>query len=72
MESFWVLLTDMFRSASEAGTCDIVKLYTPEGRLINITPNIPPNEPTNPYRLEVVAVHYNGKLFLNLSHIMHR
>ncbi|XP_021949935.2 high affinity cGMP-specific 3',5'-cyclic phosphodiesterase 9A-like [Folsomia candida] len=55
-------IKDMFRSASEAGTCDIVKLYTPEGRLINITPNIPPNEPTNPYRLEVVAVHYNAIL----------
>ncbi len=38
MESFYILRQhlDMFRSAAEAGPCDIVKLYTQEGRLINI------------------------------------
>jgi high affinity cGMP-specific 3',5'-cyclic phosphodiesterase 9 len=54
--------TELFRSAAEAGPCDIVKLYTQEGRLINITPNIPPNASDDPYRLQVVAVHYNSKL----------
>lgn len=57
----------MFRSAAEAGPCDIVKLYTEEGRIINITPNIPANSPSTPYRLEVVAVHYNGKEDINLK-----
>lgn len=58
MESF---VSDMFRSACETSFGSIVKLYTQEGRLINITPSIPPNTSSNPYRLEVVAVHYNGK-----------
>ena len=53
--------SELFRSAAEAGPYDIVKLYTLEGRLINISPRIPPNTPANPYRLEVVAVHCNGK-----------
>ena len=53
---------DLFRSATEAGPCDIVKLYTPDGRLLNISSKIPPNSPTSPYFLEVVAVHCNGEL----------
>lgn len=58
---FLLFCADMFRAAVEAGPCDIVKLYTPDGRLINISPTIPPNTPSTPYRLEVMAVHCNGK-----------
>ncbi|CAL8147649.1 unnamed protein product [Orchesella dallaii] len=53
-------IKDMFRAAAEAGPCDIVKLYTPDGQLLNISPTIPPNTPSTPYRLEVMAVHCNA------------
>uniref|UniRef100_A0A3P9NBN6 Phosphodiesterase n=1 Tax=Poecilia reticulata TaxID=8081 RepID=A0A3P9NBN6_POERE len=46
---------DLFRAAAEAGPHDILKLYSPEGNIINICPGLEPNSAASCYRLEVVA-----------------
>ncbi|GLH05808.1 Phosphodiesterase [Gryllus bimaculatus] len=55
-------LKDLFRSAAEAGPLDILKLYGPGGRLLNISSRLAPNSADRPYRLEVVAAHCQGML----------
>lgn len=54
-------LTDLFRSAAEAGPHDILKLYNPKGNIINISPQLSPNSPHACYKLEVVAADYNSE-----------
>jgi len=56
-----VCVAELFRTAAEAGPRDILKLYTQEGRLINISPAIAPNTPDTCYSLQVVATHCNGE-----------
>lgn len=60
-ENFLVYLTDTFRAAAEANGDDILKLYNTKGNLINISPKLPENTPDTRYKLEVVALHCNGK-----------
>ncbi|CAH2008495.1 unnamed protein product [Acanthoscelides obtectus] len=55
----------MFRSASEAGPNDILKLYNYDGQLLNINSDLPPNTPSHPYTLQVVAA--NGMAALQES-----
>ncbi|XP_054643102.1 high affinity cGMP-specific 3',5'-cyclic phosphodiesterase 9A isoform X2 [Dunckerocampus dactyliophorus] len=52
---------DLFRSAAEAGPHDILKLYNPKGNIINISPNLEPNNPNSCYKLEVVASDCNSE-----------
>lgn len=54
---FWVFLvfTDLFRCAAEAGPYDILKLYNTRGNLVNISPALQENTPETRYKLEVVA-----------------
>ncbi|XP_077584315.1 high affinity cGMP-specific 3',5'-cyclic phosphodiesterase 9A isoform X2 [Stigmatopora nigra] len=52
---------DLFRSAAEAGPHDILKLYNPKGNIINISPNLEPNNPSSWYKLEVVASGNNSE-----------
>lgn len=59
---FWFILTDTFRAAAEANSDDILKLYNTKGNLINISPKLPENTPDTRYKLEVVALHCNGKV----------
>lgn len=54
-------LTDLFRSAAEAGPHDILKLYNPKGNIINISPQLTPNSPHTCYKLEVVAADCNSE-----------
>lgn len=56
---------DLFRSASEAGPRDILKLYNTSGQLLNISGNLPPNSPESRYSLHVVAA--NGFAMLQES-----
>lgn len=49
----------LFSSAAEAGPHDILKMYTPEGSLVNISNRLESNRPDAPYRLELVAAHFN-------------
>lgn len=56
-----VSVAELFRTAAEAGPRDILKLYTPDGRLINICPAITPNTPDSCYSLQVVAAHCSGE-----------
>ena len=49
----------LFCSAAEAGPRDILKMYTPQGALINITNKLASNAPDAPYRLELVAAHHD-------------
>ena len=58
----YFLLVETFRSAAEAGSNDILKLYNDKGNLINISPGIPDNTPENRYRLDVVAAQCPGKM----------
>lgn len=51
--------TGLFSSAAEAGPHDILKMYTPEGSLVNISNRLESNRPDTPYRLELVAAHFN-------------
>lgn len=51
---------DLFSSAAEAGPSDIVKMYTPQGALVSINNRLESNRPDAPYRLELVAAHYNN------------
>lgn len=55
------IFTDTFRAAAEANSDDILKLYNTKGNLINISPKLPENTPDTRYKLEVVALHCNGK-----------
>lgn len=50
----------LFSSAAEAGPQDILKMYTPQGSLVNISNRLESNLPDAPYRLELVAAHYNN------------
>lgn len=62
----------LFSSAAEAGPSDILKMYTPQGALVNISNRLESNRPDAPYRLELVAAHYtNGTCarFFSLSFI---
>lgn len=52
---------DLFRSAAEAGPHDILKLYNPQGNIINISPGLEPNSPHSCYKLEVVAADCNSE-----------
>lgn len=61
MNSYTVSLTDLFRSAAEAGPHDILKLYNPKGNIINISPQLAPNTPQSSYKLEVVAADCNSE-----------
>jgi len=56
-----ISIAELFRAAAEAGPRDVLKLYTPDGRLINICPTIAPNTPDSCYSLHVVAAHCNGE-----------
>ncbi|CAN9498070.1 unnamed protein product [Ophioblennius macclurei] len=63
---------DLFRSAAEAGPHDILKMYNPKGNIINISPNLEPNNSDSCYKLEVVAADCNsaelaGSLGFDLS-----
>ncbi|XP_028847505.1 high affinity cGMP-specific 3',5'-cyclic phosphodiesterase 9A isoform X1 [Denticeps clupeoides] len=53
---------DLFRAAAEAGPHDILKLYNPQGNIINISPQLSPNSPHCCYKLEVVAADCNSEL----------
>ena len=55
-------IKELFRAAAEAGPRDILKLYTPTGRLVNISASLAPNTPDTCYNLQVVAAHCNGML----------
>lgn len=59
----WIstVVSDLFRSAAEAGPHDILKLYNPKGNIINISPSLEPNSPTSCYKLEVVAADCNNE-----------
>ena len=46
-------------SVAEAN--DIVKMYSNQSSLVNITNHLDTNQSDTPYRLELVAAHYNGK-----------
>lgn len=59
-------VAELFRTAAEAGPQDILKLYTPDGRLINICPAITPNTPESCYSLQVVAAHCSGEWSVTL------
>ncbi|XP_057365554.1 high affinity cGMP-specific 3',5'-cyclic phosphodiesterase 9A-like [Daphnia carinata] len=52
-------IKSLFSSAAEAGPHDILKMYTPEGSLVNISNRLESNRPDTPYRLELVAAHFN-------------
>lgn len=54
----------LFSSAAEAGPHDILKMYTPEGSLVNISNRLESNRPDAPYRLELVAAHFNQGIHL--------
>ena len=59
----------LFSSAAEAGPRDILKMYTPQGSLVNISNRLESNRPDAPYRLELVAANYNNgnqKCFLKI------
>ncbi|KAK5646919.1 hypothetical protein RI129_005383 [Pyrocoelia pectoralis] len=58
-------LKELFRTAAEAGPRDILKLYNTAGQLLNISPELLPNSPENPYSLQVVAA--NGFAMLHKS-----
>jgi hypothetical protein len=55
------VFAELFRAAAEAGPRDVLKLYTADGRLVNISPAIPSNTPDTCYNLQVVAAHCNGE-----------
>lgn len=57
--------SDLFRSAAEAGPGDILKLYSPSGQLLNISPELQSNGPETRYTLQVVAA--NGFAMLDES-----
>jgi hypothetical protein len=59
------LSPDLFRSASEAGPRDILKLYNTAGQLLNISGDLPSNTPDSRYSLQVVAA--NGFAMLQES-----
>lgn len=68
---FWVFIvfTDLFRCAAEAGPYDILKLYNTRGNLVNISPALQENTPETRYKLEVVAANcascgFCGNFFL--------
>jgi high affinity cGMP-specific 3',5'-cyclic phosphodiesterase 9 len=58
---YHISVAELFRAAAEAGPRDVLKLYTPDGRLINICSTIAPNTPDSCYSLHVVAAHCNGE-----------
>ncbi|XP_076451771.1 high affinity cGMP-specific 3',5'-cyclic phosphodiesterase 9A-like isoform X2 [Babylonia areolata] len=53
---------ELFRAAAEAGPYDILKLYNPQGNIINISERLVPNSPDTRYNLEVVATNYSSLL----------
>lgn len=57
----WTSLSDLFRSAAEAGPHDILKLYNPKGNITNISPGLEPNSSSCCYKLEVVAADCNSE-----------
>ncbi|KAK4323920.1 hypothetical protein Pmani_005423 [Petrolisthes manimaculis] len=67
---------ELFRSAGGAGPGDVIKLYSSEGQLVNATPDLPPNTPSTPYTLHVVATPCNGnklnRLGIDLMDLEHR
>uniref|UniRef100_UPI003AAD3A99 high affinity cGMP-specific 3',5'-cyclic phosphodiesterase 9A-like n=1 Tax=Centroberyx gerrardi TaxID=166262 RepID=UPI003AAD3A99 len=46
---------DLFRAAAEAGPHDILKLYSRNGNMVNISPRLEANDVDSYYQLEVVA-----------------
>lgn len=54
---FWIFIvfTELFRCAAEAGPYDILKLYNTRGNIVNISPALQENTPDSRYKLEVVA-----------------
>lgn len=48
-------LTELFRAAAEAEPHHILKMYTVDGSVVNISPQLEPNSEDSCYRLEVVA-----------------
>ena len=46
------IVSELFRSAAEAGPLDIVKLRKGE-KILNISPHLPANTPEDPYILQV-------------------
>lgn len=52
IREFTFLVTEIFRSAAEAGPLDIVKLRKGD-KLLNISTNLPLNTPDTPYVLQV-------------------
>lgn len=54
-------LTDLFRAAAEAGPHHILKMYDPQGGVVNISPRLEANSQESCYRLEVVASDLQGE-----------
>ncbi|XP_071398044.1 high affinity cGMP-specific 3',5'-cyclic phosphodiesterase 9A-like [Centroberyx affinis] len=46
---------DLFRAAAEAGPHDILKMYSRNGNMVNISPRLEANDVDSYYQLEVVA-----------------
>jgi len=59
-EQVAVFEEDNHDAKSEAN--DIVKMYSNQSSLVNITNHLDTNQSDTPYRLELVAAHYNGML----------
>ncbi|KAK5847459.1 hypothetical protein PBY51_016583 [Eleginops maclovinus] len=49
----------LFRAAAEASPHHVLKMFSADGRLMNISPNLQPNIPESSYRLELVAAELN-------------
>ena len=60
---FLFFFPDCFRAAAEAGPHDILKLYNTKGNIVNISQKLDENTPDTPYKLEVVASQFTGKMF---------
>lgn len=68
----WFISIETFRAAAEANSDDILKLYNTKGNLVNISPKLPENTPDTRYKLEVVALHCNGREMFVGSLISHQ
>ena len=54
-------VSEIFRSAAEAGPYDVLKLYNTNGSIVNISNTLHPNDVTTRYKLEVVVTHCAGQ-----------
>lgn len=53
-------VTEVFRGAAEASSNDLLKLYSIQGKVLNISADLKPNTPDTRYKLDVVAVPCTG------------